>query len=251
MALPLVGWILVGAVTAPSAPAPLTCLARHYPVQPLLRGEVWWVSLPGGGALPYDDGRTKTPAERIAAPDVEDMFAVPYRPGPVAIPEDEADDPGRARVEALFSAVYGTRGDRLCTVSFLGQRVRVHQAVRERVLAVESRLRELVRARPVLRGQLLPLGGGYARRTIAGTERLSAHAYGIAIDINPRRAAYWRRSMRGGAKSVPASAIPDQAIVDAFEAEGFIWGGRWYHVDTMHFEYRPELLDPACVGHHR
>ena len=33
-----------------------------------------------------------------------------------------------------------------------------------------------------------------------------------------------------------------QAIVDAFEAEGFIWGGRWYHYDTMHFEYRPELL---------
>ena len=36
-----------------------------------------------------------------------------------------------------------------------------------------------------------------------------------------------------------------QAIVDAFEAEGFIWGGRWFHYDTMHFEYRPELLDPA------
>ena len=33
-----------------------------------------------------------------------------------------------------------------------------------------------------------------------------------------------------------------QAIVDAFEAEGFIWGGRWYHYDTMHFEYRPELF---------
>src|SRR5438128_1043434 len=37
-----------------------------------------------------------------------------------------------------------------------------------------------------------------------------------------------------------------QAIVDAFEAEGFIWGGRWLHYDTMHFEYRPELLDPDC-----
>ncbi|WP_265937085.1 M15 family metallopeptidase [Aliarcobacter butzleri] len=27
-----------------------------------------------------------------------------------------------------------------------------------------------------------------------------------------------------------------------FEKYGFIWGGRWYHFDTMHFEYRPELL---------
>jgi hypothetical protein len=27
-----------------------------------------------------------------------------------------------------------------------------------------------------------------------------------------------------------------------FEAERFIWGGKWYHYDTMHFEYRPELF---------
>ncbi|MEJ2663631.1 MAG: M15 family metallopeptidase, partial [Spirochaetia bacterium] len=27
-----------------------------------------------------------------------------------------------------------------------------------------------------------------------------------------------------------------------FEKYGFIWGGKWYHYDTMHFEYRPELL---------
>ena len=31
-------------------------------------------------------------------------------------------------------------------------------------------------------------------------------------------------------------------IVDIFERHGFIWGGKWYHYDTMHFEYRPELL---------
>ena len=37
-----------------------------------------------------------------------------------------------------------------------------------------------------------------------------------------------------------------QAVVDAFEAERFVWGGRWYHYDTMHFEYRPELLDEDC-----
>jgi hypothetical protein len=47
-----------------------------------------------------------------------------------------------------------------------------------------------------------------------------------------------------------ANQIP-QVIVDAFEAEGFIWGGRWYHYDTMHFEYRPELLDPACTSSER
>ena len=36
-------------------------------------------------------------------------------------------------------------------------------------------------------------------------------------------------------------------IVDIFERHGFIWGGKWYHYDTMHFEYRPELLLAAGV----
>jgi D-alanyl-D-alanine carboxypeptidase len=29
-------------------------------------------------------------------------------------------------------------------------------------------------------------------------------------------------------------------IAAAFEKHGFIWGGKWYHFDGMHFEYRPE-----------
>ena len=35
--------------------------------------------------------------------------------------------------------------------------------------------------------------------------------------------------------------IPTE-IIDIFERRGFIWGGKWSHYDTMHFEYRPELL---------
>ena len=35
-------------------------------------------------------------------------------------------------------------------------------------------------------------------------------------------------------------------VVEVFERHGFIWGGKWAHFDTMHFEYRPELLHPAC-----
>jgi hypothetical protein len=32
-------------------------------------------------------------------------------------------------------------------------------------------------------------------------------------------------------------------IVKIFGKQGFIWGGRWFHYDTMHFEYRPELIE--------
>ena len=38
-----------------------------------------------------------------------------------------------------------------------------------------------------------------------------------------------------------ARGIPVE-IVEPVEAEGFSWGGKWYHYDTMHFEYRPELF---------
>jgi hypothetical protein len=31
-------------------------------------------------------------------------------------------------------------------------------------------------------------------------------------------------------------------VVEIFERHGFVWGGRWSWFDTMHFEFRPELL---------
>jgi hypothetical protein len=31
-------------------------------------------------------------------------------------------------------------------------------------------------------------------------------------------------------------------VIKIFEEYGFIWGGNWALIDTMHFEYRPELL---------
>jgi hypothetical protein len=41
---------------------------------------------------------------------------------------------------------------------------------------------------------------------------------------------------------IPYRNVIPQGIVDIFEKHGFIWGGKWYHYDTMHFEYRPELV---------
>lgn len=48
---------------------------------------------------------------------------------------------------------------------------------------------------------------------------------------------YWRWSKSGDYRN----RIPE-GLVAFFEQNGFIWGGRWSHFDTMHFEYRPELL---------
>ena len=73
--------------------------------------------------------------------------------------------------------------------------------------------------------------------TVADTGEPSMHAWGAAIDINTAYADYWLWGHGG-----PANTIPAQ-IVEIFERHGFIWGGKWSHFDTMHFEYRPELLN--------
>jgi hypothetical protein len=86
--------------------------------------------------------------------------------------------------------------------------------------------------------------GTFNWRQIQGTRRLSAHAYGIAVDINVDKTHYWRweeaRGVTGYKNTIPYE------IVEVFEKHGFIWGGKWYHFDTMHFEYRPEFFVPGC-----
>ena len=47
----------------------------------------------------------------------------------------------------------------------------------------------------------------------------------------------------------PLQQSYDSEIVRAFEAEGFIWGGKWHEYDLMHFEYRPEIIAKARVLH--
>ncbi len=67
---------------------------------------------------------------------------------------------------------------------------------------------------------------------------------GWVHDINVATSDYWL--WKAGAAGTPAgyrNRIPAK-IVEIFEKHGFIGGGKWHHYDTMHFEYRPELLIP-------
>jgi hypothetical protein len=73
---------------------------------------------------------------------------------------------------------------------------------------------------------------------------LSRHSWGIAVDINPVQNAA-RQFPAGRTPALWSEAWLDQwprglprAFVEAFEAEGFVWGGRWRgFVDPMHMEY--------------
>ncbi|MEO6953355.1 MAG: M15 family metallopeptidase [Polyangia bacterium] len=194
----------------------------------------WTAVLPDGTRLPWDDGRKKTLDEALASPDLEDTLARPYRRGPIRAIVDPGDDPGRVRVDALFRVAYPRAG--ITTLHFFGHRLRVHAKVVAPLERVAARLRAID-----VGPWMQKLSGTLVVRNIAGTTRPSSHSYGISLDLDSARTQFWRWDRPPHWHNT----VP-QAIVDAFEAEGFIWGGRWYHYDTMHFEYRPELLDPAC-----
>ena len=213
-----------------------------------------------GTTMPFDDG-TKTFKAWIEHPDVEDMLRQPYPPGPVTTPPPPETDPGRARNTAFFTKIYGDcrKGEvtpNLVDVVWLPNKAGTRLKATT-VNGVAKRLAAISRALDKLPARfdeyLIPPAGTYNCRAIAGTGRLSAHAYGIAIDIAIKHADYWRWSAEKNTAAKPGSdgavqwrnRVPFE-IVAIFEAHGFIWGGKWHHFDTMHFEYRPELLVPAA-----
>jgi hypothetical protein len=71
-------------------------------------------------------------------------------------------------------------------------------------------------------------GGCYYPRFIAsdGGSGISHHSWGIAIDINVSE------GLPGRQPTI------DERIVDAFERQGFIWGGRFLIPDGTHFEFQ-------------
>jgi peptidoglycan LD-endopeptidase CwlK len=199
-----------------------------------------------GTRMVWDDGRgTKTFAQLEADPDIQDMFTFAYPRDSVIFQEDF--DPGRIRNEAFFKKMYGATqaaaSANLVNVDWLGGDARLRVT---RVNGVDSALglvsTELL-ALPMLKRYLTNPGGTFNWRVIAGTTRLSAHSFGMAIDINVVYSDYWRWSaaFKAGKPLAYHNQIPLE-IVHIFERHGFVWGGKWYHYDTMHFEYRPELL---------
>lgn len=83
-------------------------------------------------------------------------------------------------------------------------------------------------------------GFNYRHKHSRSRGSLSRHAYGVAIDINPRlnpdygRPGGWPWPYRPGQPGVLSSVNP---ITVAFRKRGWAWGGAWAHNrDLQHFE---------------
>jgi hypothetical protein len=130
-----------------------------------------------------------------------------------------------------------------------------HDAARDVVTA----FRALYRARfPIRRMRPIQAYGGddfasieadntsaFNCRAATGSSRWSEHAYGRAIDINPIENPYVSGGRTSHRASVPyldrsparpGMAVEGGVLVEAFDAVGWGWGGRWSSIkDYQHF----------------
>jgi hypothetical protein len=195
-----------------------------------------------GTQTPVSDGKAgKTFDEKLRHPTILDQLELPYPKEPLAKPPGLQDDPGRFRNVAFFDKMYGdcSKGQvekKLMKVPWPGGgavKVTSVNGVAEKLRAVAEDLDALP---PALRVYVFPSAGTYNCRVVKDTGNRSMHAWGAAIDLNTKYSDYWMWSKGGYRNRMPAK------IVAIFEKHGFIWGGKWGHYDTMHFEYRPELF---------
>jgi hypothetical protein len=247
-----------GATALAASPAfadpALDALVEAYP-DALISHDDSSITWRDGTVMPVGGESWRAFEDLLNAPGIRDQFAIPYRLGATLEVPAVNEDPGRIRNEAFFKKMYGDcrAGDvqkHLEPVAWLpragGGTVMATSinAVAKRLATISGELEKLPAS---MMKYLVPPAGTYNCRTIAETERSSMHSFGAAIDINTRFADYWLWVQRKTGHLAWTNRIPP-AIVDTFERHGFIWGGKWYHFDTMHFEYRPELIGLATKG---
>src|SRR5262249_35601372 len=204
-----------------------------------------------GARMRIDDGKGEKILDKMLSdPDIKDMFVMAYPVGEKGLPPEKDLDPGRVRYTPLFVKMYGdcrTSNVLADATDVVWLRNKYGKAVKFSKIngaaaALQQVSDELDRLPDRFLQYLRPLQGTYNCRPIAKTDRLSAHAFGIAIDIAAAHSSYWLWSKPDASGRIAYKNEIPWEIVRAFEKHGFIWGGKWYHFDTMHFEYRPEML---------
>lgn len=226
-----------------SIPLFVQCLMEAYPdhIIGFADNLIYWSD---STTMVYDDGKEKSAVQKMDDADIEDMSYWVY-------PDEVTDfnDAGRIRNEAFFKKMYGkTQGEmnkNLTSVvwcpKLVGQTLRI-----SKVNGVDKQLKKLsdeLDQHPEWK-KYLSGPSTVNWRVVAGTNRLSPHSYGMTIDMGVSFSNYWKWDNPNASETDPIAyrnRFPLE-MVAVFEKYGFIWGGRWYHYDNMHFEYRPELL---------
>lgn len=159
----------------------------------------------------------------------------------------------------FFDAIYDSKTrqsveQHITRIQFLGKYTNVHEKITGPLQRVENRIRILAQSDKEVQDFIDNLArvDSYNWREIGDRSSRSFHSLGIAVDILPKgwgqKNIYWawRRDIDSeNWMLLPLERrwMPPESVIQAFEAEGFIWGGKWIVWDNMHFEYHPELID--------
>lgn len=99
-------------------------------------------------------------------------------------------------------------------------KIRMHKLCVDSAAAIFTEI-----AKANLWRELKTYDGCYAWRPKRNGTKLSAHCWGIAIDLN------------AGTNQLGTKGDMHPGIVEIFEGAGWEWGGRWKHPDPMHFRH--------------
>ncbi len=228
----------------------LTKLAKAYPAFIKISSNNK-ISFRDNDQMDYNDYiENKTYEEILNSPSLKDQMSIKYikiDENPNYIPLKN-EDAGRVRYEPFFKKMYGSNPKEI--KKNLTKIIWLPKSSRKTLLVttindVDKKLKAISDELELLPNEMKSFVNNPAGvtnwRKITNTNRLSSHSFGIAIDINTKNSDYWQWHKKNDILEYK-NKIPLE-IVRIFEKHGFIWGGRWYHYDTMHFEYRPELLN--------
>ena len=231
------------------APDEAAKLMRAYPHK-VIRYDNNYIIFNDSTKLIFDSREkiVKSHMELINEASIKDMFVYTY-PRDTISQIKKNQDPGRIRNTDFFKKMYGETAqdvqknlkEIVWCPKLVGQKLKVTSIndVHKRLEKISSILDE----HPEWKKYLKSAGTFYWRK-VRGSNNLSAHSFGIAIDLDIKYSNYWQWDCKCNDENVnlPYKNRFPWEIVKIFEDNGFIWGGKWYHYDTMHFEYRPELL---------
>lgn len=227
----------------------ILCLMMAYPEYitgvESSEGKVYIV-MKSGRKILYDDKKEKSFSAKLQNPDLQDALEEIYPMGDIKELMAENCDPGRARVYPILKEVYGgskaqvqsnLKGIRIGNQHFQFNK---NNKAAESLQKTMNELTALAKSNSKIWAVAFPANGTFNYRVIAGTNQLSPHSFGTAIDLKSDKRDYWKWASRKDGQ-VRMLSYPKE-IVETFEKNNFIWGGKWGHFDILHFEYRPEII---------
>jgi peptidoglycan LD-endopeptidase CwlK len=223
-------------------------LLQAYPthIKSIDKNNVIWQD---GYSMLFDDNiDSKTNEQKLNNPSLKDQLDVVYE---VRSNPQVSYNPGRVRYNEFFTKMYGSSQDEVKDnlVEFIWMPETYNTRIKAtKINGIAGKLEAIGKefdSFPDDVKEFLYIADPsdvFIWRRIAGTDRMSIHSFAAAFDINYKRANYWRWDQDKGLDYHEYRNDVPLEIVKVFEKYGFIWGGAWHKYDTMHFEYRPELL---------